>query len=151
MAFFEMFHKFLAVLKSVDIESVLPVTQPAEDLQVLLSTARMTLDMLPDLPASSDPAEVTDLAFDPGESLQVGLGARKDNVADLVSCFRMFEPEMPVDVLQRLVIVSVSQPTQLAGEREEAMTLLDVKLSGLALPGKSLATVGTEPGRKTPR
>ena len=99
MGSFEMFNKLTKVLKSVDNLPVLGVTQPTQDVQVLLSTTRMTLDMLPDLPASSDPTEVTDLAFDPGECLQVGLGAREDNIADLVSCFRMFEPEMPVDVL----------------------------------------------------
>ena len=71
MAFFEMFQKFLAVLKSVDIESVLPVTEPTEDLQALLSTARMTLEMVPDLLANTDLPEAADLAVEPGECLQV--------------------------------------------------------------------------------
>ena len=100
MAFFEMFNKLLDVMERVDIESVIPVTEPTEDLQVLLSTARMTLEMLPDLLASSDPLKVADLAFDPGEGLQVGEGAREDNVADLVSLHtKMSRPVMPEDVL----------------------------------------------------
>ena len=95
-----MINKLLDVVKSVDIESVLPVTQPAEDLQVLPSTTGMTLEMIPDLLNSSDPLEVADLAFGPGESLQVGDRAREDNVADPVSInTKMFQLEMPEDFL----------------------------------------------------
>ena len=82
MVSFEMLKKLLKSFKSIHISSVLSVTQPTEDLQVLLSTARMTLEMLPDLLASSDPLEVADLALDPGEGLQVGGGAREDNVLE---------------------------------------------------------------------
>ena len=71
MASLEMIDKLLEVFKSVHIESVLPLTQPTEDLQVLDSTT-MTLEMIADLLASSDPLEVADLAFNPGECLQVG-------------------------------------------------------------------------------
>ena len=49
-----------------------------------------------------------------------------------------------------LVVVSVSEPAQLTGESELEMTLLDVKLCSLALPGNNLATVGTETGEDTP-
>ena len=72
MASLEMINKLLKVFKSVHIESVLLVTQPTEDVQVLLSTARMTLEMILDLLTSTDPLEVANLAFDPGECLQVG-------------------------------------------------------------------------------
>ena len=100
MVSFEMLKKLLESFKSVHISSVLSVTQPTEDLQVLLSTARMTLEMIPDLLNSSDPLEVADLAFGPGESLQVGERAREDNVADPVSIdTKMFQLEMPEDFL----------------------------------------------------
>ena len=93
VAFFEMINKLLDVVKSVDIESVMPVTQPAEDLQVLPSTTGMTLEMIPDLLNSSDPLEVADLAFGPGEA---GERVREDNVADLVKVdTKMFQLEMP--------------------------------------------------------
>ena len=152
MAFFKVFHKLLDVMKSVDIQSVLPVAQPAQDLQVLLSTARMRLEMIPDLLTSSDPLEVADLAFGPGEGLQVGERAGEDHVADPVSLdTKMFQPEMPEDVLQSLVVVSVPQPAEPAGESELQVTLLDVTLSGLALAGDSLATVGAGPGQDTAR
>ena len=39
MGCFKMVHKLLIVLKMLDNESVLPVTQPTEDLQALLSPA----------------------------------------------------------------------------------------------------------------
>ena len=58
---------------------------------------------------------------------------------------------MPQDVLQGLVVESVPQSAQPAGESEAEMTLLDVTLSGLALAGKSLATVGAGPGGDTAR
>ena len=101
MAFFEMFNKLLDLVKRVDIASVLPVTEPTEDLQALLSTARMTLEMLPDLLTSSDPLEVADLTFDPGEGFQVGEGAREDNVVADLACLdtKMFHPHVPEDVL----------------------------------------------------
>ena len=149
MVLFEMSNKLLEVFKSVHTESVLPVTEPTEDLQVLLSTAWMTLEMLPDLLASSDPLEVADLAFGPGKA---GERVREDNVADLVKVdTKMFQLEMPQDVLQGLVVESVPQSAQPAGESEAEMTLLDVTLSGLALAGKSLATVGAGPGGDTAR
>ena len=103
MAFFEMFHKLLAALKSVDIESVLPVTQPTEDLQALLSTTRMTLEeMIPDPRSTSDPTEVADLAFNLGECLQVVLMAREDDanlIDDFILMLQMLQPEMNVDIL----------------------------------------------------
>ena len=149
MVSFEMLKKLLESFKSIHISSVLSVTQPTEDLQVLLSTARMTLEMIPDLLASSDPFKVADLAFGPGEA---GERVREDNVADLVKVdTKMFQPEMPQDVLQGLVVESVPQSAQPAGESEAEMTLLDVTLSGLALAGKSLATVGAGPGGDTAR
>ena len=69
MVTYEMSNQLFEVFKGVDIESVLPVTQSTEDVQVLLSTTRMTLEMIPDLLASSDPLEVANLAFYPGECL----------------------------------------------------------------------------------
>ena len=71
MASFEMLNKLLEISKSVHNLPVIPVTQSAEDVHILLSSARMTLEMVPDLPASSDPPEVADLTFDPGECFQV--------------------------------------------------------------------------------
>ena len=71
MASFEMLNKLLEISKSVHNLPVIPVTEPTEDVQILLSPARMTLEMVPDLPTSSDPIEVADLAFDPGECLQI--------------------------------------------------------------------------------
>ena len=95
-----MCNKLLKVLKVVDIASVLPVTEPTEDLQVLLSTARMTVEMLLDLLASTDPLEVAELALDPGEGLQVGERAREDDVVDIDSVeAKMFQTEMLVDIL----------------------------------------------------
>ena len=75
MACFEMINKLLIVLKSIHSLLVLLVvlTQPTEDLQVLLSTTRMTLEMIPDPRSTSDPTEVADLAFHLGEYLQVVL------------------------------------------------------------------------------
>ena len=101
MVSFEMLSILLEVLKSVHKVPVIPVTKSTEDVQVLLSPALMMLEMVPDLLASSDPSEVADLAFDPGEGFQVGEGAREDNVvADLV-CLdtKMFHPHVPEDVL----------------------------------------------------
>ena len=45
-----------------------------------------------------------------------------------------------------MVVVSIRQLAQLAGECEVLMTLLDVVLSGLHLARKSLTTEGTEAG-----
>ena len=150
MVTFEMSNKLLEVFKSVHIASVLPVTEPTEDLQALLSTARMTLEMLPDLLASSDPPEVAELAFDPGEGLQVGEGAREDNFADLVFLdTKMFQLVMPEDVLYSLVVVPVLQAAEPAGECEAEVTDLDVTLSGLS--DQSLPTVGAGHGEDTPR
>ena len=71
MGRFEMFNKKLEIMETVHIHPIIPVTQPTEDLQVLLSTTRMTQEMISDLLVPSDPLEVTDLAFDPGECLYV--------------------------------------------------------------------------------
>ena len=49
-----------------------------------------------------------------------------------------------------LVVVSVIEVAQLAGECELQVMLLDVKLSSLALPGNSVTTIGTETGEDTP-
>ena len=146
MASFEMLNKLLEISKSVHNHPVVPVTQPAEDVQILLSPALMTLEMVPDLPASSDPPEVADLALDPGEWLQVRHRARENDVADHVSVLtNVFEPEVTEDVLERLVVISTVHVAEFAGESELKMTLLDVTLCSLTLPGNSLATVRTEP------
>ena len=152
MGRFEMFNKKLEIMETVHIHPIIPVTQPTEDLQVLLSTTRMTQEMISDLLVPSDPLEVTDLAFDPGECLQVGLGAGEDNVAHLVPGHtKMFQPQVPEDVLQSLVEVPVRHVAQVAGESELPMTLSDVTLSCLSLPGNCLATVRAELGEDTAR
>ena len=152
MVSFEMLGILLEVLKSVHKVPVIPVTKSTEDVQVLLSPALMMLEMVPDLLASSDPSEVADLAFDPGECLQVGLGAGEDNVAHLVPGHtKMFQPQVPEDVLQSLVEVPVRHVAQVAGESELSMTLSDVTLSCLSLPGNCLATVRAELGEDTAR
>ena len=105
MACFEMINKLLMILKSIHSLLVLLVvlTQPTEDLQVLLSTTRMTLEeMIPNPRSTSDPTEVADLAFHPGECLQVVLMAREYNanlIDDFILIFQMFQPEMNVDIL----------------------------------------------------
>ena len=58
---------------------------------------------------------------------------------------------MPEDILYSLVVVPVLQAAQPAGESEVEMTCLDVTLSGLALQGNCLATVGAGSGQDTAR
>ena len=98
MARFEMLNKHLEIMKTFHIHPIIPVTQSTEDLEVPLS--RMTQEMILDLLAPSDPLEVADRAFHPGEGLYVGERAREDDVADLVSLdTEMFQPEMPEDLV----------------------------------------------------
>ena len=98
MARFEMLNKHLEIMKTFHIHPIIPVTQSTEDLEVFLS--RMTQEMILDLLVPSDPLEVADRAFHPGEGLYVGERAREDDVADLVSLdTEMFQPEMPDDLV----------------------------------------------------
>ena len=93
-------NKLLEVLKNAE-SLVILVADPAENLQVFLSAARMRLEVVSDLSAVADSSKVTSLALHPGQGREVCFGAGKDNVAVVVSAHpEVFQVEMSGDILQ---------------------------------------------------
>ena len=95
-----MTNKLMKVFKNAE-SLVILVADPAEDLQVFLSTARMRLEVILDLPSIADPSEVASLALHPGEGGEIGAGAGEDNLVVVVPADpEVLHLEMSVDILQ---------------------------------------------------
>ena len=95
-----MSNKLFKVLKNAE-SFVILVTDPAENLQVLLAAAQMRLEVISDLAATADPSEVTSLALHPGEGGQIGAGAGEDDLVVVVPPHpEVFQLEMSVDIIQ---------------------------------------------------